>query len=148
MASIVAFGAMALSGGYAWTAQHLARPGAVEEVRRYFAKPPRAEAAVLVVAPLGVVAVLVDPHGSDLGQLWEGVALLLWILASLLWVAVVRPAEAVIAAAMPTTDIADGTVDPLATATLAAPGRRLGRASVVTNVVFVAALALMVFQPG
>lgn len=154
--AVAAFGTVASSGVYGSTAQRLGRPGAVEELRRYFAKPPRAEGAVLAVAPLGVAGLLVDPHGSGLGQLWVGAALALWIVASVLWLAVVHPAETAIGRAVATTDAdreraPEGVSEPsdaAAIATLGHLGRRLARTSVVTDVVFVVALSLMVFQPG
>lgn len=151
--AVAAFGTIASSGVYGSTAQRLGRPGAVEELRRYFAKPPRAEAAVLAVAPLGVAGLLVDPHGSGLGQLWVGAALALWIVASVLWLAVVHPAEAAIGRAVATTDADRGRApeavsEPSDAAAIVTLGRRLARASVVTDVVFVVALSLMVFQPG
>lgn len=152
-AAIAAFGAIALSGVYGSTAQRPGRPGAIDELRRYFAKPLRTEAAVLAVAPLGVTALLVDPHGTGMGQLWVGAALLLWIVASVLWLTVVRPAETAIGRAVASTGPTragageDGT-EAAAILTLADPARRLVRAGVVTDVVFVLALALMVFQPA
>ncbi len=143
MVAVAAFGAIALSGVYGSTTQRLGRPGAIEELRRYFAKPLRTQAAVLAVAPLGVAGLLVDPHGSGLGQLWVGAALLLWIVAAVLWLAVVHPAATAIAQAVAATDAHRGS----AVVALGHLGRRLARAGVVTDVVFVLALGLMVFQP-
>lgn len=152
--AVAAFGAIAMSGVYASTAQRLGRPGAIDELRRYFAKPLRTEAAVVAVAPLGVVALLVDPHGSGLGQLWVGAALLLWVLASALWLIVIHPAETAIGQVVAAADgdsLPDGGAeagDAAAIVTLGDRGRRLTRASAVTDIVFVVALMLMVFQPA
>ncbi len=145
VAAIIAFGAMALSGVYGSMAQRLGRTVALEEVRRYFAKPLRTEAAVLAVAPLGVAALLIDPRGSGMDQLWVGAALILWIVASVLWLAVVHPAETAIGRA------AAGTGperDHPSAGAIVLHGKRLARASAVTDIVFVLALALMVFQPA
>ncbi|MDQ2726309.1 MAG: hypothetical protein M3Y91_00215 [Actinomycetota bacterium] len=157
--AIIAFGAIAVSGVYGSTARRLSRAATIEELRRYFAKPLRTEWAVLAVAPLGAVALLVDPHGSGLGQIWVGAALLLWILASLVWLALVRPAEIAIGGAVTggrrrvETDADGGRTageSPEATGalTVSVHGRRLARAGAVTDIVFVLALALMVFQPA
>lgn len=154
--AVAAFGTIASSGVYGSTAQRLGRPGAIEELRRYFAKPLRTEAAVVAVAPLGVAGLLVDPHGSGLGQLWVGAALALWVVASVLWLAVVHPAETAIGRAVAATaadsgrspEGVPGPSEAAVIVTLGRLGRRLARASVVTDIVFVAALALMVFQPG
>ena len=152
--AIAAFGAIAVSGVYGFTAQRHGRPGAIEELRRYFAKPLRTEAVVLAVAPLGVVALLVDPHGSGMGQLWVGAALLLWVVASALWLATVRPAESAISRAVAVFDAdtagspGSGSADAAGIVALGDHPRRLARAAVVTDIVFVLALALMVFQPA
>ena len=155
--AIAAFGAIAVSGVYGFTAQRPGRPGAIEELRRYFAKPLRTEAAVLAVAPLGVAALLVDPHGSGMGQLWVGAAVLLWVVASALWLATVRPAETAISRAVAAfdADSADsagspgsGSADAAGIVALGDHPRRLARAAVVTDIAFVLALALMVFQPA
>jgi uncharacterized membrane protein len=141
LVAVAAFGAMALSGVYGSTARRLERPGAIDELRRYFAKPLRSEAAVLAVGPLGVAAVLADPHRPGLAHGWIIAALVLWFVASLLWLAVIHPAEIVIGRA-----VEPG--DAVAVAAAGQHGRRLARAAAVTDVVFVVAFGLMVFQPG
>ncbi|MDQ6783329.1 MAG: DUF2269 family protein [Actinomycetota bacterium] len=144
--AVAAFAAMAMSGVYGATARRLRRPGAAEEVRRFFAKPSSADGAVLAVAPLGVTALLLDPHGAGLGQLWVWAAIVAWVVASLVWFAVVRPAGKAIAQAAGRGD--GEPTGPRAVAILRAQGRRLAYAGAITDVVFVVALGLMVFQPG
>lgn len=141
-AAVVAFGAIALSGVYGSTATRGGRPGAMEEVRRYFASPSRAAAAVVGVAPIGAVALAVDPRGPGFAHAWVAGGLVLWLIASALWLAVVRPAEAAIARAV------GAEASPVGSQALTAAGRRIARASGATDLIFVAALALMVFQPG
>ena len=167
-AAVVGFGAVAMSGAYGVVARRLDRPGALEESRRYFARPTRADAALLAVALLGLAALGVDPHGGGLARLWVSLALILWLLATVLLIRVVRPAEETLRACLtggrsgPTLAGAGaglgggGGVDrsaatrpdpaPLDTATAAA--RRLARAAAASDVIFVVALGLMVFRPG
>jgi hypothetical protein len=95
-AAILGFGAVALSGVYGGSATRPGRDGALEELRRYFTAPGRAELLVTVVPVLGVVALLAEPGPTRLGQLWVAVALVLWVVASGLLFVVVRPAEAAI----------------------------------------------------
>lgn len=138
--AVAAFGSVALSGVYGLSARRRTRPGALEEVRRYFARPPRAEAAVVTVGVLGIGAVLADPRGRGVGQLWTILALGLWLVASVLWGAVVRPAEAGLQRAAEQRS-------ELAARALDRHGRRLARASAASSLIFAAALGLMIFQP-
>lgn len=140
---------MAITGLYGSMAGRItgsgagAGPGAIEEVRRYFARPPRAEAAVVAVAPLGVVALVLDPHGGGFAHLWVGLALIFWSAASMLWLGVVRPAELAIRDAVGEPGSATS-----AGRSLAREGRRLVLSSAATDVIFALAFGLMIFQPG
>lgn len=140
VAAVVGFGAIALSGVYGLTARRRQRPGALEEVQRYFARPPLAEAAVVAVGVLGLAAVGVDPHGGGYGQLWTTAGAVLWLAACALWWLVVRPAERRIGAAVRAQQAEDAVLD--------AEGTRLSVAATVSSVLFVVALGFMVFQPS
>jgi hypothetical protein len=173
-AAIVGFGAVALSGVYGGSATRPHRDGALEELRRYFTVPTRAELLITVVPVLGVVALLVQPGPTRLGQLWVAVALVLWVIASVLLFVVVRPAEAVIRREVrPTSDVGGrpgaaaetvagtaigpaaatvddpgGALDADAGARLRTAGSRLRWSAAASDLVFFVALVVMVIKPG
>jgi uncharacterized membrane protein len=137
--AVVGFGSLAISGVYGFTSRHPGGPGAVDEARRYFRSPGRLELLILIVPVLGVGALAVEPAGRGIGQLWALLALGVWAVAAAVLVGVVRPAERRLRVAL-----AGAEPD---VATLAAAGSRLGWAGVCTDVTFLVALLLMVFQP-
>ncbi len=88
--ALVGFGAVALSGAYGV----VGRKGPTREVVRFISGRTWAEFA-LVAAPLfGVAAMTVRPGGSEFSQLWALGGLTIWVMASVLLVYVLRPAEA------------------------------------------------------
>lgn len=128
--ALVGFGSVALTGVYGF----LVSGGVAEDdVRRYFASPSRLEWLLLVVPLFGLGALLADPHGHGLLQLWPGLAALVWLVASGLLLGLVRPAERSLRAGGPR-------LDP-------SVGRRLGWAGVGADVAFFVALMLMIWQP-
>jgi hypothetical protein len=165
-AAIVGFGAVALSGVYGGSATRPGRDGAMEELRRYFSAPGRAGLLVTVVPVLGVAALLAEPGPTQLGQLWVAVALVLWVIASVLLFLVVRPAEVAIrrevrpaggppgepgvvaVAAGATAEDPGEVVDAGAVARLQAAGSRLRWAAAASDLVFFVALVVMVIKPG
>jgi hypothetical protein len=136
IAAVAGFGAVALSGIYGAIAARATDSGASEESARYFRAPGRAEWLILAVPILGVAALGARPPGADFGDFWVVGALLIWMGAAGLLLRVVRPAEREIR---------------LSSAT----GRPSGRAAVrlkwgaaACDVLFVAALILMIAQPA
>ncbi|MCU4184370.1 hypothetical protein K6U06_08355 [Acidiferrimicrobium sp. IK] len=99
-ASLVGFGAIALSGVYASTARHIERPGAMEESIRYFQARSMGEWALLAVPVLGVAAVATDPAGGGLGQAWIAIALTLWAVAVGVAAGMARPARSALRVAL------------------------------------------------
>jgi hypothetical protein len=144
IAALVGFGAVALSGYYGSTARHLERRGALEELHRYFRRPPRAEVALLAVPFLGGAALAVQPGGRGVGQVWAEAALALWFVAAIAFIRVVRPAEL---ALVEVTRTGEAEMDSAAKTVAHQAGTRLTRAAALCDVVFAAALALMIFQP-
>jgi hypothetical protein len=136
VSAVVGFGAVALSGVYGATARHAGRRDAQEEIARYFRSPGRAEWLVLAVPFLGAAALGARPEGADFGAVWVVSGAVLWLAAAALLLGVVRPAERRIRAAA-------GRAGPTAAA-----GRRLMWAAAASDVLFVAALVLMVGQPS
>jgi len=131
--AVVGFGAVAITGVYGATAAHPQRPGAAEETARYFSAGGRAEWLVLAVPFIGAAALGVRPDGADFGEVWVVAAAAIWLVAAALLVGVVRPAERRIRTGG---------------APAAPAGRRLMWASVASDVLFLAALVLMIGQPA
>lgn len=157
--AVIGFGALALNGAYGFWARRAATAGVTEEVRRYFASPARVELFVVPVPFLGVGALLAQPGGRGLGQVWAWLAALVWLVAVVVLFGVVRPAErqirAVLLAGPAAHELPAGpaahellAAGPAPASELAAAGGRVGWGGVVTDVAFVVALLLMVFQPG
>lgn len=147
---MVGFGAVAISGAYGAIGRKPSPAGAAgegadagqgagaaEETNRYFSSPNRGE-YLLVAAPVfGIVAMAVRPGGAEFGHVWAVVGYVIWVIASVLLLRVVRPAEARIRTAAS----AD---DPAATSA----ATRLMWASGACDLLFVVALFVMVIQPG
>jgi hypothetical protein len=135
VSAVVGFGAVAITGVYGATAARPGRPGAAEETARYFRSPGRAEWLILPVPFLGAAALGLRSGRDDFGAVWVIGAGLIWLLASALLLGIVRPAARQIRAG--------------AAAGEAAPaGRRLMWAAAACDVLFVAALILMIGQPA
>ncbi len=164
--AIVGFGSVALSGIYGGLATRAGRPGAHEEIRRYFASPGRLELLVVVAPLIGVAAVASEPGASRFGQAWVAVALVLWVLGSVLLFGVVRPAEAVLRSTVSADAVGeDGAGQggagqggdgqggnspwPIERAdALRRAGVRLRWGAASSDLVFLVALVVMVIRPG
>jgi hypothetical protein len=146
VSAVVGFGSVALSGIYGATASHPARPGAAEEAGRYFRSSGRAEWLVLAVPFLGAAALGLRPSGADFGDTWVIAASIIWLAAAALLLGVVRPAEGRIRATIGAASAArPGPGDDRGPA--AGAGRRLMWGAVGSDLLFVAALVLMIGQP-
>ncbi|MBO0730457.1 MAG: DUF2269 family protein [Acidimicrobiaceae bacterium] len=140
VSAIVGFGAVAISGVYGSGVRHAdARPQARKEARRYFASPGAAEWAILAVPVFGLAALALRPGPSQATSAWVPAALAVWIVAAVVLVVVVRPAEARVRALL-----ADPENEHDA---LAKAGRSLARGAAVCDIAFVVALGLMIFRP-
>lgn len=142
IAALVGFGAVALSGIYGALAARPAEPGRAEESARYFRAPGRAEWLILAVPFLGAAALGARPSGADFGDAWVVGALVIWAGAAGLLVAVVRPAERDLR--RPDAPGPPGAADPPP----ACPARRLKWGAVACDILFAAALVLMIAQPA
>lgn len=120
---------MAISGVYGALARHQANES---ETARYFASRGIAEWLIIPVPFVGLAALLVKHRGSDLTDVWVLGGSAVWIVATAVLLAGVRPAEARLRRGQ----------DPART------GRVLMWSGIASDVLFVAALALMVTQPG
>jgi uncharacterized membrane protein len=137
--AVVGFGSLAITGVYGFTTRRPGGPPRPPRARRYFRSPGHLELLVLPVPVLGIAALAVEPGGRGVGQLWAGLGIVVWAVAAVVLVRVVRPAEAALRSVL-------AVPDPDAGA-LAGSGRRLGWGGIVMDLSFFVALMLMVFQP-
>jgi uncharacterized membrane protein len=146
--AVVGFGAVAISGVYGATARHQDREAASEETRRYFRSRGQAEWLVLVVPFLGAAALAVRRGGGDFGEAWVVAAAVVWLVAAVLLLSVVRPAERRIRDQI---QAIPGDPPGRPDRQLVGParaGNRLMWAAIGCDVLFVVALVLMVYQPA
>ena len=143
--AVVGFGAVALSGVYGGFAgrpgtqgddrgappQDRRPDGPPEEVARFFASRGWAEWLIVPVPFLGAAALAAKPSKGDFADVWVVGGMVIWTLAVVLLLLVVRPAES---------SIRRGEL-------VLRAGRRLMWSSVASDVLFLVALALMVTQP-
>jgi hypothetical protein len=163
--ALVGFGAVALSGAYGV----VGRKGLSRELVRFISGRTWAEFA-LVAAPLfGVAAMAVRPGGSEFSQLWAIVGLAIWVVASVLLVCVLRPAETKLRSAVAQADLnphdPDERAGELQAVARAEVGReerrdmaletdvrahatRIAWAGALSDLLFVGALMMMVTQPA
>ncbi len=137
--AIVGFGAVAISGIYGGGVRRVDRPGARDEARRFFSSPGAAEWAVLAVPVFGLAALALRPGPSQATRLWVPAALAVWLVAAVVLVVVVRPAEARIRVGL-----GDPDSDP---DKLRQAGRTLARGAAACDLAFVVAFFLMIFRP-
>jgi hypothetical protein len=144
--AIVGFGSIGLSGVYAAGVSRLAKnaqtgpSGEGEELRRFFGRPPLGMWAIAGVAPLGAGALAAQHHGGGFAQGWVVAALIVWVVACGVASGLVIPASRAIGATL-AAESSDPTPD------LAGLGRRVAIGAGACDVLFVVALALMIWQP-
>ncbi len=131
--AVVGFGSVAISGVYGASARRSEDRGASEETARYFRSRGWPELLILAVPVFGAVAIGFRPEGADFGDVWVIGGLVVWAVAATLLVGVVRPAE---------NRIRGGGAD------FRNSGSRLMWAAAASDLLFVAALALMITQPA
>lgn len=124
--ALIGFGAVAISGAYGALGR---RSGNAEELKRYLASPGRAEFLILAVPVFGIAAMAIRPGGSEFWAAWAVAGFVIWMVAAVLLLQVVRPAEESLRQGGP-------------------GGGRLMWAAGACDALFVIALFLMVTQPG
>jgi hypothetical protein len=136
LCALVGFASVGITGVYGFGAAGPDPTGERQaETVRYFGSPGRIELTLLAVPFLGAAALAVEPHGGGVAQLWAGLAAAVWLVAASLLLGLVRPSQRRVRAGLARND------------PIAADARRIGWASVGTDVCFAVALALMIFQP-
>ena len=127
--AVVGFGAVAISGVYGALARNQANEN---ETTRYFASRGLAEWLIIPVPFVGLAALLVNDRSGDLTDAWVLGGSAVWVAATAILLAGVRPAEARLRRGQDR----------------AGTGRVLMWSGIASDVLFVVALALMVTQPG
>ena len=134
--AIGGFGANGLAGVYAGQLYPKASEGAI----KYFSSPKfYAEKLIYLVPVFGLIMIAVSRGASELGKPWVIFGIVIWISAvgiahSLVWPNERKLARMVIA-------------DPGNTE-VRGPARRLARGAMMLDLIFVAAFAVMIAQPG
>ncbi len=132
--AVVGFGFVALSGVYGAAARRPEHQHPWDETTRYFRSSGRPELLILVVPVFGAAALGFRPEGSQFGQVWVVVGLVVWAVAAGLLLMFVRPAEERIRRSGDREEARR-------------PATRLAWAAAACDVLFVVALAIMVTQP-
>jgi hypothetical protein len=142
---VIGFGAVALSGIYGAIGRDLGRPPVrsetVQDLRRFFSSDSKLGWLLVAGPAFGATAMAVRPGGSEFEDLWVIVGEILWVVATVVLLAGVRPSERRIQSAV--RQDAGRMGDP----SIAAACRRLMWAAAASDVIFVIALFLMVTQP-
>ena len=118
----------------------------VEEVVRYFRRPARFWKAVLAVPVFGVLALVFEPGGGGLDQVWDLTALLVWGCAAVVAAGVVAPSLR----HMSTVLLSPGPswlASAAHRARLSRYGRLASRGAAACDALFFVALALMIWRP-
>ncbi len=151
LAAVVGFGALGVTGTYAHAARRAASPSSVASLGRFF-RPGRNWAArtVFVVPVLGGLLLALG-HGQDGGRLFPWLGLGIWTAAVGVASAAMWPAEREIQRALASGAPRSGGPPGGPAGDRAAFERacaRCERAAAVTSLLFVAALFVMIAQPG
>ncbi len=120
-----------------------------EELRRYFAHPARLWGLLVLVPFLGAGALAAQPNGKGLDQVWVFGALAVWLAATLVAGSLVVPSLHQMQAVLLKSDDLDSS--PAARSSLAVrfarAGRIASRSAAFCDILFLVALALMIFRP-
>ncbi len=120
-----------------------------EELRRYFAHPARLWGLLVLVPFLGAGALAAQPNGKGLDQAWVFGALAVWLAATLVAGSLVVPSLHQMQAVLLKSD--DAGASPTARSSLAVrfarAGRIASRSAAFCDILFLVALALMIFRP-
>jgi hypothetical protein len=120
-----------------------------EELRRYFAHPARLWGLLVLVPFLGAGALAAQPNGKGLDQVWVFGALAVWLAATLVAGSLVVPSLHQMQAVLLKSD--DAGASPAARSSLAVrfarAGRIASRSAAFCDILFLVALALMIFRP-
>lgn len=155
LAALTGFGSVGLAGIYGARAARF-RPDQpaqdTEELLRYFAKPLRLWWTMVTVPFLGLSALATSPSGGGLGQAWVFAAVSVWLVAIVIARAFVKPSVERVRSMLHEAAMTGrpGDLWPLSSyeaRLLARAGTVANQGAAVCDVLFVAALALMIWRP-
>jgi hypothetical protein len=140
LAALVAFGAVAVAGAYAWALR--SRGASTESLRRYYRPGVNWAGRVLFLVPvLGVALVAMSDGDWSFSDAWIAIGLVLWLGCALIAEMALWPTERKLQLAVDGPDGSAGTVE-VQKECLRVAGMALG-----VMVVLVAATVLMVAKP-
>jgi hypothetical protein len=121
----------------------------VEELVRYFERPARFWKVVLAVPVLGLLALVTDPDKQGLDRVWVIAAALVWISAVLIVTSVVAPSLNRMRSTLlaPEGPLGGFPVEGAERVRLARFGALASRGAALCDLLFFAALALMIWRP-
>jgi hypothetical protein len=138
-----------VQAGPATTSEAVEQDVEAEEMRRYFAHPARLWGCLVLVPFLGAGALAAQPNGKGFDHPWVFGALAVWFAATLVAGSLVVPSLHQMQAVLLKSDNAGAS--PAARSSLAIrfarAGRIASRSAAFCDVLFLVALALMIFRP-
>jgi hypothetical protein len=148
--ALVGFASVALSGAYGV----IGRRGYSSELRRYLGGRNWAPMGVLIAPLFGVAAMSVRPGGAEFTQLWAIFGLCVWLLAGTLLLGVLRPTERKLRELVGEGAMYEAPIlEPSESQDAPGPGllrvyaNRLAWVGAISDLLFLAALLMMVTQP-
>ncbi len=118
-------------------------------MRRYFAHPARLWGCLLLVPFLGAGALAAQPNGKGFDHPWVFGALAVWLAAALIAGSLVVPSLHQMQAVLLKSDVAGASpaVRSSMAVRFARAGRIASRSAAFCDILFIVALALMIFRP-
>ncbi|HUC15486.1 MAG TPA: hypothetical protein VMS00_13630 [Acidimicrobiales bacterium] len=125
------------------------RDGETEELRRYFAHPARLWGLLLLVPFLGAGALAAQPNGKGFDQPWVFGALAVWLAATLVAGSLVVPSLHQMQVVLLRSDNPEASSAARSSLAVrfARAGRIASRSAAFCDILFLVALALMIFRP-
>jgi hypothetical protein len=147
--AVVGFGELALSGVYGAWGRRLDSRQQLKELRRYFGTPSLAGRCLWAVPITGGIALWLRSGAQGLGQAWAIMAAGCWAATLTLAVTVIWPARQRLQPVLDQLEQSPSLQSAQSgRAAVEQLCRRLAGAAAICDVVFTAALLLMIFQPG
>jgi hypothetical protein len=153
-AGLAGFGALGFTGRYAAALRRGPRGAEADRVRRYFRPGVNWASRALLLVPLLGGSLLAIGHGRDVGRPYPWIGLAIWVAATGVASAVVWPGERRIQQTLAAESASQAAGTRAATgaeaggSAMAALCGRVERAAGVTSLLFVAAVVVMIVQPG
>jgi hypothetical protein len=134
------FLALGATGAAAAALRRSAAPFSSEQILRFFTPGRNLAARAIFLVPLLGAALLIDGRGRDVHDAWPWMGLGCWAVAAAITSARIWPAEREVQRLVAARAAAAGELEALA--------RRIESGAMATSLLFVAALVVMIAQPG